>query len=444
MRAIISYFTSFPLDNRGAVAVMFGVSAIVLFAIAGLAIDSSRVYYVSIKMREALDAGALAAAKILDDENATDAQIQQTGESFVKSSLKELRVDHVTWKNVKLTADRTTGTVTASADVSMPALFGAISSSLSIFNFTPTSTVIYRPKKIELALVLDITGSMCDVPPGNVNNACSSGTKISGLKNAADGMLQALADTDPAKDAIRVAIAPYSASVNAGSLASAVSGGASVDDCVVERNGVGAYTDAPPSGAGSWLGTASIANTPAYSCPSASVLPLTDVSDSAGQNTVRNAINALRGFGGTAGHIGLAWGWYLVSPSWTGIFPAASQPKPYDKDKVIKVIVLMTDGMFNTSYRNGGQYYIWPDASTSDPLKPGTSGYQALKICENIRNLDGQLQIYTVGFQTPPEAEALLKECAGADNFINVDSAAQLSEAFKKIAYKLTMLRVSG
>ena len=443
MQAIVNRFKSLRSDDRGAVAVMFGVSAVVLFAVAGLAIDSSRVYSVNFKMREALDAAALAAAKLLDDENASDAQIQQVGEAYVGSSLKQLRIDHVTWQNVKFVADRTTGTITASADVTMPALFGAISANLSTFNFTPTSNVVYKPKKIELSLVLDITGSMCDTPPSNANNACSSGAKLSALKNAADDMVEALANTDPAYGAIRVAIAPYSASVNAGSFANAVSGGASVDDCVVERNGVTAYTDAAASG-GTALGIASTADTMAYSCPTASILPLTDVSDSAGRNVVRNAVNSLKGFGGTAGHIGLAWGWYLVSPSWAGTFPSASKPKPYDKDKIIKTVVLMTDGMFNTSYKNGGSNYVWPDSSTGDPTKPGTSGYQALKICENIRALNGQVQIYTVGFQTPADAEALLKECSGTENFFSAGSAAQLTEAFKTIANKLTMLRVSG
>ena len=57
---------------------------------------------------------------------------------------------------------------------------------------------------------------------------------------------------------------------------------------------------------------------------------------------------------------------------------------------------------------------------------------------------DNQITIYTVGFQTPPEAEALLKECSGEENFYNADNAAQLSSAFKDIAKRLTNIRVSG
>lgn len=434
-------FEALRADERGAVAIMFGLSFVILLTIAGLAVDSSRVYNVNFKVRESLDAAALAAAKLLDDEYASDAQFQTIGEAYVNAYIKRISVDDVKIQNVKITPDRTVGSVTAQADVSMPALFGRISAAVTNFTFTPTATVIYKPRKIELALVLDITGSMCDAPPFNAADACSSGAKLSALKDAAKDMVDALATTDPAPGAIRVSIAPYSASLNAGTYAAMVSGSASIDGCVVERTGGGAYTDGSPSGSGA-LGTSSTADNPSYSCPTADVLPLTDVATN--DNALRQRINDLRGFGGTAGHIGLAWGWYTVSPSWSSIWPSSSRPQAYNKDKTIKAIVLMTDGMFNTAYRNGGENYAWPDTATADPSKPGTSSYQALKICENIRGRGEEMQIYTVGFQTPPEAEALLKECSGAANFFNAGNASQLSEAFKTIANKLTIMRVSG
>lgn len=428
-------------EEHGAIAIMFGLSFAILLTVAGLAVDSSRVYNVNFKVRESLDAAALAAAKLLDDEHASDAQFQSVGEAYVNAYIKRVNINHVKIDNVKITPDRTASSVSASADVSMPAMFGRISSAVANFKFTPTATVIYKPRKIEMALVLDVTGSMCDVPPFNPADACSSGAKLSALKVAAKDMIDALATTDPAPGAIRMSITPYSASVNAGGYAAMVSGGASTDGCVVERTGGGAYTDGSPSGSGA-LGTSSTADNPSYSCPSADVLPLTDVATD--EDALKHRIDDMRGFGGTAGHIGLAWGWYTISPSWSSIWPSDSRPKDYNKDKTIKAIVLMTDGMFNTAYRNGGENYAWPDMATADPSKPGTSSYQALKICENIRNHGADMQIYTVGFQTPPEAEALLKECSGAANFFNADNASQLSEAFKTIANKLTIMRVSG
>lgn len=430
-------------EETGAVALMFGVSVIVLITIAGVAIDSSRVYNVATKADDALDAAALASAKLLDDEAATDAEFQAVAENYVNAYLKRNRVDHVTWSNIRAFPNRIDSSVTVTVDISMPALFGKVSNNFAKFEFTPTSTVVYRPKKIEMALVLDITGSMCDVPPAFAADACSNGAKISALKSAANQMVDTMAATTPLKDAIRISVVPYSASVNAGAYADLVSASKSTDGCVVERVGVASYTDAAPIGAGA-LGTSSVAQNPSYSCPSAEVLPLTDISDTTGVDTVKDAINALKGFGGTAGHLGAAWGWYTLSPSWSTVWPSASRPKDYDKDKIIKVVVLMTDGMFNTAYRNGGESFIWPDIRTGDKSLPGTSGYQALKICENIRNKNGEAQLYTIGFQTPVEAEILLKECSGDATFFSAGSASQLIDAFKSIANKLTMLRVAS
>lgn len=435
-------FRKFRIDDRGAVAMLFGLSAIVLFSIVGVAINSSRAYNVRSKMTSALDAAALAAAKLFDQEAATDAEFQSRAEAYVSSYMKRVHVDNVSWSNVQTNVDRTTGSVTVSADVSMVSLFGGISAGITDFNFTPTARVVYKPRKIELALVLDVTGSMCDIVPATASEACYSGAKIGALKDAARAMVDALAATAPPRGAVRVSVVPYSASVNAGPYAGTVTGGASVDGCVVERAGGNAYTDASPfSGL---LGTSSVADNPSYSCPPSVVLPLTDLYDVQGRDEVHDAIDNLAGFGGTAGHLGAAWGWYMVSPNWASVWPSDSAPRAYDKEKVIKIVVLMTDGMFNTAYRNGGESYVWPDTLTTDKTKPGTSGFQALKLCENMRALNGDVQLYTVGFQTPADAEALLRECSGDANFTAADSAQSLIESFKTIASKISAMRVSG
>lgn len=433
----------FRRDERGAVAMMFGVSLVVLLGIVGVAIDSSRVYNVRSKMSAALDAAALAAAKLFDKEFASDAEFQSRAEAYVSSYMKRVHVDHVSWTNVQTIVDRQTGSVTVTADVSMPALFGAISAGITDFDFTPSARVIYKPRKIELAMVVDVTGSMCDIVPATAGEACYSGAKIGGLKDAARAMVDALAATLPPRGAVKVSIVPYSASVNAGTYAGTVTGGTSVDGCVVERSGGSAYTaDSPFSGG--LLGTSSAADNPSYSCPPSEILPLTDIYTSSGRDRVNDAIDNLAGFGGTAGHLGVGWGWYMVAPEWATVWSGESAPRYYDKERTIKIVVVMTDGMFNTAYRNGGESYVWPDTATSDKTKPGTSGYQALKICENIRNLDGDVQLYTVGFQTPTDAEALLKECSGEANFMAADSAEELIETFKAIASKISTMRVSG
>ncbi len=437
-----SRLNAFAHDTSGAFAILFGLSVAVLFMLVGLAVDSSRAYNVSFKVQDGLDAAALAAAKLLDDPSASLADVQARGESYLKTYIETLRINGVTTDNIRVVPNYSTSSVTVSADVSIRTMLGELSQ-VATFDFTPTSTVVYKPKKIELAMVLDITGSMCNVPPAWPRDACLSGEKIDALKSAAVDLVEMFAAGAPGKDAVRISVVPYSASVNAGSYAGAVSNGDSTDGCVIERTGVEAYTDAAPLGARA-LGTTTTAKDPVYSCPSSSVLPLTDVSDNGKKQIIIDHIRSLRGHGGTAGHIGAAWGWYAVSPNWSGIWPSESQPRAYDPDKTVKVVILMTDGLFNAAYRNGGEKYSWPDTSSSDPTRPGTSGYQALKICKNMRAADSDVKVYTIGFQTPPAAESLLKDCSGADSFYPAANVSQLTAAFRDVARRLSSMRVSS
>ena len=63
--------------------------------------------------------------------------------------------------------------------------------------------------------------------------------------------------------------------------------------------------------------------------------------------------DALKDGGSTAGQIGVGWGWYMVSPTFGAIFPSDNRPDAYDAQKRLKVVILMTDGEFNTPYCNG-------------------------------------------------------------------------------------------
>ena len=72
LRAIVSTFRD---DDRGSVSILFGISCIVLFGLIGLAIDSSRYYNYTDRLQAALDAAALAGAKLLPDETLNDEDI---------------------------------------------------------------------------------------------------------------------------------------------------------------------------------------------------------------------------------------------------------------------------------------------------------------------------------------------------------------------------------
>lgn len=150
-------------------------------------------------------------------------------------------------------------------------------------------------------------------------------------------------------------------------------------------------------------------------------MPLSDDPDA-----LKRTIGGLSAGGGTAGHIGTAWANYLISPKWSGIWPGASAPVAYNDSKTIKAIVLMTDGEFNTWYVGAN----------------GSSDAQARKLCTEMKK--DNVVVYSIGFMSPPAAQALLKNCASsADHYFNASNGNELRSAFIEIANNLNNLRLT-
>lgn len=214
-----------------------------------------------------------------------------------------------------------------------------------------------------------------------------------------------------------------------------------IGSCVSERVGSNAYTAVSPSTA--WLGRNY--DSTANPCPSASITPLT--SD---RGTLTSAINSYTVTGSTAGQIGIAWGWYMVSPSFSSMWPSASQPKAYGSPNLRKIAVLMTDGEFNTPYCNG---VIAANAgsgsgSASDHINcNATNGNpfdQARAVCTAMKN--SGVTVFTVGFglTNGSEAAQVLEHCAsGSANAYNAANGTELRAAFRAIATAISLLRLS-
>ena len=431
--------SKFSNDQSGTVAVIFGVSCLFLMMFAFLAIDTSRFHDVSSRMQSALDASVLAGAKLLDDDTSTDALIQERAQAYFSAAMTNLGASVTSIAPLAVTIDRPTSTVSATVQARMPSFFGSLTKQSPLTIINQTSKVVYAMQPIELAMVLDITGSM------NNNN------KLADMKIAAKDVIDTLYATALSDSTVRIAVVPWSASVNAGALDPAVStappptvickykgencedvSGAAVDTCVIERTGANAATDAAPVGADKLPSVPTIPYGK-YVCPPSTVIPLTGKSDVA---TIKSTIDGYVAAGSTAGHIGTAWGWYMLSPDWAGVLPAASQPKPYNDNGTMKAMIIMTDGLFNTSYLNGS---ATPDAQQS------TESYQQFDaLCAGIKGKG--IMVYTVGFDlSDPTALSKLQGCAsGATNFFDAKTGADLKKAFSDIASKLTTMRVAG
>lgn len=158
-------------------------------------------------------------------------------------------------------------------------------------------------------------------------------------------------------------------------------------------------------------------------------VPLTDDADA-----LKTFIRDMEAGGGTAGHLGIAWGWYMLSPKWRNIWPSESRPLEYDAPETTKALVIMTDGAFNTAH----------------PLDPETSTEMAAAYCDNIKR-DTNISIFTIAFNVPPNTESvaatgqsILDYCATNDNFaFSAENPEELTRVYQEIAATISDLRIS-
>ncbi|MCR9080547.1 MAG: pilus assembly protein TadG-related protein [Hyphomonadaceae bacterium] len=214
--------------------------------------------------------------------------------------------------------------------------------------------------------------------------------------------------------------------------------------CVWERDGTEAFTDTTP-GTGAYLahrqawfeedsnhrdgGVWKVGhpNRPDHSwyrgteCRNATPLGLTN-----NRTRLNTYVDNLTAGGGTAGHLGVGWSWYLISDSWGGIFTGASTPLSFTEPDSEKVVILMTDGEFNAE--------IFPEQGSSDD--------QARDLCDGMKRKS--IKVYAVALNAPRAGREVLAYCAsGADYYFEPETAAELTEAYRKIATSISDLRIS-
>lgn len=387
----------FGADRRGNVAMMFALCAVGLVGVVGVALDFTRTVAVRDSAQRALDAAALAAAELQSRGGASNADLERIALAMLEANMTR-GIPH-TCAAPGMTRDAANGSVSLTLSCETPTTLSAVFG-FDQMGFDTAARAEYARTKLDVALMLDVTGSM-------------SGQKIRDLKTAAKLLVDTVIAADGESDDVRVALAPFSASVNAGSYFRNVTNVASGTGCVTERTGRAAYTDAAP-GAGAWspVGPAN--------CPGAAILPLAHDPDA-----IKRRIDTFSASGQTAGHLGVAWARYLVSPEWAGLWPSDSRPHAYGDPRYVKAVVLMTDGAFNTQYS-----------------ALGTSAQQAERHCAAMK-ADG-VTVYAVAFQAGSAAEALLERCAsGPDTYFRTSSGTALRDAYRAIGLQLRKLRIS-
>lgn len=222
-----------------------------------------------------------------------------------------------------------------------------------------------------------------------------------------------------------------------------------ISTCATERTGTYAYTDDAPSTSlvgRNYPASTSYGASSTNPCPTSVITPL-----STDKTALKAQINGLSVGGSTAGQIGLAWGWYMVSPNFSYLWPNSSQkPAAYGAEDLMKVVVLMTDGAFNTNYCKG---VIAKDAGsgsggTADHINcaatNGDAFTQAQTLCTKMKAKN--VIIYTVGFDVGSDATAksMLSTCATSSDYAYFPAnATELKTAFKAISQQISALRIA-
>ena len=497
----------FGAEDRGVVLILVVLLLVPLMLVMAGVIDYSRTFLVKRQLTNAVDAAALALGVLPD---LTDDEAEQKARAFIETHYSEEEIGELTVVNVVRDGERIDVSATATVDMTFLRL-----ANIDDIDITAAAGAIRKENKLEVAMVLDNTGSM-------------SGSKIQDLREAARTFVDILFAQDDAEEFVKIGLVPFTNAVRLNNPPASwldTEGGSSIhgenldlaegqtlfdlhDDLGVAWSGcvraratpldtsdtppdpadpntlwvpffapdepdVSGYQnnyldDSLPSGTSPEDAQRSIAKyTSGQSWPSSRgpdrlcadrpVLNLTNDPD-----VLYPAIDAMNADGNTVIPAGLAWGWRLVSPG-----APFTTGAPYEDQKTIKAIVLLTDGQ-NFVRQQGNKHNKSAFSAygyAAQPVEPSTThghlgkidGSQAhatldaktAQLCENIKaDKDGDLSdqdilIFTISFKINSQnIKNLMKNCA-TDAGKNFDSNDDLTKVFEQIAIGLNQLRLA-
>ncbi len=244
-------------NRRGSVAAMTAVVMIGVVAVAGLAIDLTRVWMVSARLKTSVDAAALVAARQIDsptrDADARAlfmANYTQNGAYPNTAVGRYLGATLVTANNLQITQiGQRQIRVTARARVGTT-LFGIIAPGTT--DVEETTLAEREGSGLELAISLDATYSMLDPAPGG-------GTKLQAAQEATRTLLNILFGDSDTQNNLWVSVVSFSRTINIGpgnsgllDLANAPAGfnAARWGGCVRSRPGANDIADLDPAATG--------------------------------------------------------------------------------------------------------------------------------------------------------------------------------------------------
>ncbi|SDG33300.1 TadE/TadG family type IV pilus assembly protein [Bosea robiniae] len=414
-------FRRFRRDQRGNVMMLFGLVLVPLMGVVGVAIDYSRASNTRQALNAAIDSAALMAAR--DAQKLTDGELRTRIDAWIRDNLPpDVKGE---FESAAVTIDRTARTIKIEAKAIVPTTISRVLGTSQLPVGTNSEST-WGTNKIELALVLDNTGSM------------SSSGKMTALKQASKDLIKIMQDAAIDPEQIKISIVPFNTQVridrglknenwirygmtrkvncdrwgnNCTTETLTKTVWAQSHGCIADRDqsydvsDAGSYSASAQQYPATWCGQTSLAE----------VLPLT--ADWAALNA---RVDTMTPVGNTNVTIGAVWGWATLSPA-----APFTQAKPSTEPMLKKYMILLTDGdnTENRFTKVGNEIDARTTLACTGVKAAGISLY-------TIRVIDGDA--------------TLLKNCATRpEMYYDVKNASQLSPIFKAIASEISAVRLT-
>ena len=186
-------------DRRGAVAPMFALAIIPVLGLVGAGIDYGRANTIKIGMQSALDATALAMAKLAPTLSQTQLQAQTTAYFQAMFAYPDAKNLTITPTYTTVGGSQLSIVTTTTMDTYFMKVMG-----FPVLNIGSNTTVKWGNSRLRVALALDTTGSMAD------------DGKMPALKTATKALLTQLKTAAATNGDVYVSIVPFSKNVNVG------------------------------------------------------------------------------------------------------------------------------------------------------------------------------------------------------------------------------------
>lgn len=405
----LSTASNFSKDENGNFAIIGAITMAMLVGGLALSIDISNGHSAKQRLQDTTDAIALMAAR---GEIENQADLNATAQEYLQKAYPgqsgaSINLDSIT---------RNGAAVTVVASNTQTTYFAGIFGKNGL-GIKAASTAEYASRNINLALVLDSTGSMGNSTP-------TGGTRLESLKLAGNALIDQLSESPDGQ--LNVSVVPFAQHVNVGTNMSREnwiefpqtgSAPSNWDGCVGSR--LAPLNTRIDSTAQRIPGLDN-----ARGCARTPVQPLTQ-----NMTQVKQVISSIQAKGSTYTPSGIAWGWRTLIP--TAPF---TESRNQNHAKTDNVMVIVTDGN-NTRSKNGISH---------EGKVQGDADKTMAEMCANAKRDD--IEIYTIALEIKDRGTRdLLEGCAsGSANFFDASNGDELGDAFSAIATNLTPTRITS